>query len=193
MKSSEAELREIAVYAPIGLAALCAEKVLPLLKEESANLRQQVPAARFIGQMATQQAKIQLQNRRDLGHKQLSALLEMGNSVMTQFAGWSQCGAKGSGSAEQSAPSSTAGASVASEASAMVPPASIIDEADLSTSTTPPVELRAIEGYDNLSAPQIISLLEDLNVLEREEVESYERANRQRRTILNRIVQLRSV
>jgi len=190
MKSSEAELREIAVYAPIGLAALCAEKVLPLLKEESANLRQQVPAARFIGQMATQQAKIQLQNRRDLGHKQLSALLEMGNSVMTQFAGWSQCGAKGSGSAEQSAPSSTAGASVAS---AMVPPASIIDEADLSTSTTPPVELRAIEGYDNLSAPQIISLLEDLNVLEREEVESYERANRQRRTILNRIVQLRSV
>jgi hypothetical protein len=75
----------------------------------------------------------------------------------------------------------------------MVPPASIIDEADLSTSTTPPVELRAIEGYDNLSAPQIISLLEDLNVLEREEVESYERANRQRRTILNRIVQLRSV
>lgn len=190
MNSFEAELRDIAVYAPIGLAALCVEKVLPVLKEESANLRQQVPAARFIGQMATQQAKIQLRNRRDLGQEQLTSLLEMGNSVMTQFAGWSQCGAKGSGSAPQSAPSSAGGAP---GTSTMVPPEFIVDESDPSAPTIPPVELRAIEGYDNLSAPQIISLLEELSVLEREEVEAYERANRQRRTILNRIVQLRTV
>jgi hypothetical protein len=53
MHLSEAELRNILLYAPVGLASLCAESVLPVVKEEISQLRQQMPAARFIGQMAT--------------------------------------------------------------------------------------------------------------------------------------------
>jgi hypothetical protein len=57
--------------------------------------------------------------------------------------------------------------------------------------TDAPVSLRSIEGYDNMSALQIIALLDGLNVDELDEVLAYETATRQRRTIVNRIRQLR--
>lgn len=190
MNLSEAELREIAKYAPIGLAALIVEQLLPVVKAESINLRQQVPVARFIGQMATQQAQVQIRNRRDLRQDQLKSLFNKGNSVMTQICGCSQDRRKGSDSTEVNALSDTPKASGRSAKASLQ---SDVDANTGSTSDIRPLELRAIEGYNNLSAPQIIGLLEDLSVNELEEVANYERKNRQRRTILNRIAQLRII
>jgi hypothetical protein len=181
MKPTEAELREILVYAPIGLASVCAETVLPILKEEAANLRQQVPAARFIGQMAAQQVQNQLRSRGDIGREQLDTVIGLGNSVMTKIVEWSGCRPQGSdsGSHSPTAPTATAESDTP-----------LISQAD-DLSESEPMVLMSIEGYDNLSALQIISLLDDLRPQDLEEVAAYEAAHRQRRTILNRIRQLR--
>jgi hypothetical protein len=61
-----------------------------------------------------------------------------------------------------------------------------------STARSPDVDLDAIEGYENLSAPQVLALLGGLTEAELAEVEAFETSHRQRRTILNRIAQLRS-
>lgn len=83
------------------------------------------------------------------------------------------------------------------------PVASQRPEADRPTSKTgeaPPVgspdETRidanslSIDGYDTLPARSVMGLLEALSLDELRLIESYEQANRQRATILHRIVQL---
>jgi len=52
------------------------------------------------------------------------------------------------------------------------------------------VESLAIPDYDNLSASQVVPRLDGLSPDELEAVRRYERANRQRRTILNKVAQL---
>jgi hypothetical protein len=199
MHLSEAELRNILLYAPVGLASLCAESVLPVVKEEISQLRQQMPAARFIGQMATQQAQTQL--RKSCGDKQqqLSSLVGFSNSVMTQIAEWSQGIKKGSGGhtpARDTRSRSVADASSSRDGTVPTPghqdgEVTNAESDGVQVTTDAPVSLRSIEGYDNMSALQIIALLDGLNVDELDEVLAYETATRQRRTIVNRIRQLR--
>jgi hypothetical protein len=50
----------------------------------------------------------------------------------------------------------------------------------------------AIPGYDSLSASQVVERLAGLNAEELEAIGSYESAGRGRRTILNRVAQLRN-
>ena len=49
----------------------------------------------------------------------------------------------------------------------------------------------AIPGYDSLSASQVVQRLAGLNPSELAAIGSYEAAGRGRRTILNRVAQLR--
>lgn len=49
-----------------------------------------------------------------------------------------------------------------------------------------------VEGYDDLTAAQVLPLLASLSDEQLERVESYEQSHRSRKTILNRIRQLRS-
>ncbi|HVB06511.1 MAG TPA: hypothetical protein VNF07_09745 [Acidimicrobiales bacterium] len=49
----------------------------------------------------------------------------------------------------------------------------------------------AIPGYDALAASQVVARLEALTAAELDAVEQYELATRRRRTILNRVTQLR--
>lgn len=55
----------------------------------------------------------------------------------------------------------------------------------------PPVDSLAIPSYDSLSASQVVPRLASLQSEELEEIAAYEMAGRARRTILNRIEQLR--
>jgi hypothetical protein len=61
-----------------------------------------------------------------------------------------------------------------------------------STVAGPDLDLAAIEGYNNLSSPQVIALLDGLTESELDEVAAFESSHRRRRTILNRIAQLRN-
>jgi hypothetical protein len=56
----------------------------------------------------------------------------------------------------------------------------------------PPVDGLAIPGYDALSASQVVQRLAGLSGDELEAVRSYESATRGRKTILNRVEQLRT-
>lgn len=49
-----------------------------------------------------------------------------------------------------------------------------------------------IEGYDNLAAAQIVSMLTSLTTAERALLRKYEQANRSRRTVLGKLDQLDS-
>lgn len=49
----------------------------------------------------------------------------------------------------------------------------------------------ALPDYDHLPASQIVAMLDDLDIDELHQVESYERVNRNRRTVLGKLAQLR--
>jgi len=49
-----------------------------------------------------------------------------------------------------------------------------------------------VDGYDDLTAPQVIAMVSDLSGAKRDAVEDYERANRNRVTVLKKIEQLRN-
>jgi hypothetical protein len=175
MNEHTAELLEIGVYAPIGLAALCAEKVLPVIRDEAQNLRQQVPAANFIGKMASQQINQQLRTRCTAGGDQLLNLAKLASAAVTQLIGVE------SGSPRGSEPTGSATTQfVQSDPNIATPP------------VKPVADLNAIEGYENLSAPQVLALLDGLTESELSEVETFENSHRQRRTILHKISQLRN-
>jgi hypothetical protein len=175
MNEHTAELFEIGVYAPIGLAALCAEKVLPVIRDEVQNLRQQVPAANFIGKMASQQVNQQLHTRCAAGGDQLLNFAKLASAAASQLIGAKYGPSQGS-DPEGSATTQS------------VKPNSNIEIIPVK----PVADLIAIEGYENLSAPQILVLLDGLTESELLEVEAFESSHRQRRTILNRIAQLRN-
>jgi hypothetical protein len=173
MSEKSTELLEIGLYAPIGLAALCVEKVLPVVRDEVQNLRQQVPAARFIGKMAGDQITQQVKARCDAQVGQLRDLRSMGLSVMTKLVGAPSPRQQGSESVTS-------------------PQTSVTTSTTTNEAVHTAVHLEAIEGYENLSAPQVLALLDGLTEAELAEVEAFEAAHRQRRTILNRISQLRA-
>jgi hypothetical protein len=172
MDERATELIKIGIFAPIGLATLCAEKVIPVLRDEAQNLRQQVPAARFIGKMATDQINLQLRTRCANGGDQLQNLSELARSVLAKLTGPQTPTQQGSGTN-------------LSTSSPLAEPAS-------RTPMSHGTGLDAIEGYESLSAPQVLTLLDGLTDVELAEVEAFEVAHRQRRTILNRIAQLRN-
>jgi hypothetical protein len=49
----------------------------------------------------------------------------------------------------------------------------------------------ALPDYDHLPASQIVAMLSDLDADERDQIEGYERVNRNRRTVLGKLAQLR--
>jgi len=48
----------------------------------------------------------------------------------------------------------------------------------------------ALPDYDHLPASQIVAMLRDLDAGERDQIEGYERVNRNRRTVLGKLAQL---
>lgn len=83
---------------------------------------------------------------------------------------------------------------LAVEATSHRTPSRTVDPADVAAPTPPPtveadVDL-AIDGYDQLSARQIVDRLPSLTRDELAAVESHERAHRRRQTVLARIAQL---
>lgn len=72
------------------------------------------------------------------------------------------------------------------------PPHVVEAEAEVApAATSTPSAPSAIPGYDALAASQVVARLAALSAAELAEVEAYEQATRRRRTILNRVAQLR--
>lgn len=160
-KSPLERLLDTAFYVPLGIAAMVREE-LPKLVERG---HQEATMAKAMGQFAVTMGRSELEKRL----KQVAD-----RPAQTQ----------------QRAPESPVAPAPAAPAPTTPPPAPVA-ETNGSAVTVHDAQSLAIPGYDSLSASQVVERLSGLNADELEAIGSYEAAGRGRRTILNRVAQLR--
>ena len=166
------QVLDLVLYAPIGLALNAEEMV----HQMAARGRQSVAAAKFIGQVAMQQGRTQVDKAFDRLQDQAATLVEQLGHLSTDSV-------VRTGGAEPTAPA---------------PPVEAVDEPGPSAGAQeiPIVEPvaaevnQAISDYDSLAASQVVPRLAGLSGDELEAVRRYEAAHRGRATVLNRIAQL---
>lgn len=155
---------DVFVYAPIGLL-FEGRSILPQLVEKG---KAQVAMARMIGQFAVQQGQVE-------AAKAAAKVQEQAQGVFDVL------GLGDDGEAEAEAPQPPPAPRRAPE------PAPEVVEVVVSG---PAVSDLAIPDYDSLSASQVVNRLAGLTADELAAVLSYERANRGRKTIINKCSQL---
>lgn len=150
------------LFAPVALLA-SPDDLRALADKGRTLVRNQTTMARFIGQIAVTSATRKVKARID---EQRTATATTPTNV--------------SASKHTAAPRDPAPEPQIASGTAAKPPARM----------APTVPL-PIEGYDTLAASQIVPLLSGLSAAQLDAVESHERAGRNRKTVLNRIAQLR--
>lgn len=191
------QLIELFVYAPIGMLYEYPE-VLPRLIKKG---RSQVQLAKFFGQMAAKQRGASIPDPAipgagaagAAGAQAADAMAKMAARFITELG--SQVGlAPPSPGSEQAAASATP-----SSASGAGDPAAAADDSGSQSEVTESVETPPartarlpIAGYDDLTAKEIIGLLEDLTHDQLERVRAHESANRNRKTVVAKIDRLLS-
>lgn len=170
---------ELALYAPVGLMSVVAEQVPQVVERGRARVDQRVTLARFVGQLAVTQARLQIERR-------CASLGEAGASEPQPV----------TPAAAPTGSDDGAGADVTQVAGSR---SGVVADTDDFTGSgravgeieVPSVDELPIEGYEHLPASHVISLLPELLPDELDLVETFERAHRNRRTILGRVAQLR--
>lgn len=163
------------VYAPVGLLALAREELPHIIEKGKQELTNQATVAKMMGEYAVAE-----------GRKEASKRLEQAGEAV------------GSLRPDRRVPAPAPAASTTAASPAPAPPAPPIVPAAPPAPPAPPaapapaVDGLAIPGYDALSASQVVQRLAGLSGEELEDVRSYEVATRGRKTILNRVEQLRA-
>jgi hypothetical protein len=164
-KSAIERLVEAALFAPLGIAAMVREE-LPKLIERG---HQEATMAKALGQFAVNMGRTELEKR----------LKQVADRPAPT------CPAPA-----QATPAPAPAAATAPEPP--TPPPAPVVETNGSPVTVHDAQSLAIPGYDSLSASQVVERLAGLNQEELAAIGSYEAAGRGRRTILNRVAQLRN-
>jgi hypothetical protein len=167
-KSPLERIIEAAMFAPLGIAAMVREE-LPKLVERG---HQEANMAKAMGQFAVTMGRSELEKRL----KQVADRPAQSRPTPAPAAA-----AKTPAPAPRPAPTPPHTA-----------PAAPVVETNGSPVTVHDAQGLAIPGYDSLSASQVVERLAGLNAEELEAIGSYESAGRGRRTILNRVAQLRN-
>ena len=165
-KSPIERLVEAALFAPLGIAAMVREE-LPKLVERG---HQEANMAKAMGQFAVTMGRSELEKR-------LKQVADRPAQSRPKPA---------------PAPAAKTPAPAPAPAPAPTPPAAPVVETNGAPVTVHDAQSLAIPGYDSLSASQVVERLAGLNAEELEAIGSYESAGRGRRTILNRVAQLRN-
>lgn len=177
-------LVELTVYAPIGVAAVVRERLPEYVEEGRSRVEQRLTLARFIGQMVVTQGRREVErrvreaaDRSDAGPDSSAppAPVTVEPDAADPVVDETVTGGAMTGRAAPDA----AAADVESDRSAEADPA-------------PSSESLPIEGYESLAAAQVVARLRDLDDAGLAEIERFERVHRNRRTVLNRIDQLRA-
>ena len=184
---------DLFVYAPLGFALSFRE----FLSEAAEKGRQQVQVAKVMGQFAVQMGQQEAEKRTRVARKQAE-------EVITSFL---PGGARPASAPSRPAPAPTPRPTVVEPTQTGAPPSAepVTEPGDPSTRVTTPDTPRqapagptptvmslAIPGYDTLSASQIVQRLGGLSQGELEAIGAYESAGRARKTILNKVDQLRA-
>jgi hypothetical protein len=172
------------VYAPVGLLALAREELPAIIEKGRQELTNQATVAKMMGEYAVAE-----------GRKEASKRLEQAGDAVGSLRGVAD--RRGP---EPAPPASTTAASPASPArpAPTTPPTQITAPAPPAPAPAVPAppapssDGLAIPGYDALSASQVVQRLAGLSGTELEDVRAYETATRGRKTILNRVEQLRA-
>ena len=163
---------EAAVFAPLGIAAMLRDELDKLV----ARGHQEANMAKMMGQFAVKQARDDLEKRTEAGRR-TSAVDAHAQAPRPTPA------------TPATPPTPTAPAAPAAPQAPAVPVSGA--NSNGTAVTVHDAQNLAIPGYDSLSASQVVERLAGLNAEELEAIGSYESAGRGRRTILNRVAQLR--
>ena len=167
-------LVDLAVYAPIGLLSLAREHLDELAATGRGRVQQRLTLARFVGEMAVRQGRKEIERR---------------------LAG----GPAGDVQSPPTAPSDPLAPVVDLDAERQERDATAA--ADVDAPSRPDASSAAqervpaalpIEGYESLAASQVVARLGSLAPADLDAIETFERAHRNRRTVLGRIEQLRA-
>jgi hypothetical protein len=167
-KSPIERIIEAAVFAPLGIAAMIREE-LPKLVDRG---HQEANMAKVMGQFAVTMGRQEVEKR-------LKQVAERPASARP---------------AATPAPTRTTAAPAPGPETTSGPTAPTPEPAPKTNGTSVTVhdaQSLAIPGYDSLSASQVVQRLAGLNPAELAAIGAYEAAGRGRRTILNRVAQLR--
>lgn len=171
-------LVDLAVYAPIGLLSLAREHLPELAATGRGRVQQRLTLARLLGELAVRQ-----------GRKEIERRVRTTSPVPV--------------------PSEPPPATVSLPADDAVAPVVDLDAQrhDRVASTASTADARddaaepeaddhrdrlPIDGYESLAASQVVARLGSLGMVELDVIEAFERAHRNRRTVLGRIAQVRT-
>jgi hypothetical protein len=184
-KNPVEQAMDLFVYAPLGLALSFRDELPKLIERGRTQVNGQVMMAKMMGQFATQ-----------AGQKEAEKLVRQASERAAEMIGDVLAGGQRPTSASSAASSTTTTAEAPEARTQAAADAERIaagnGKADVAPARpAPEADTLAIPGYDTLSASQVVQRLAALAPEELEAIEDYERANRSRRTILNRVDQLR--
>lgn len=163
---------EVLVYAPLGLGVKLVEDAPTAV----ARVRQELSNARFIGRMTVNQGVAQVRSRMD-ADAQTTAVSRSGSSRAVAPSDPPSAVVRLADNSNAVAGSSGAGAD---DVTGDVGP----------LGAGPSADDLALPDYDTLPAIDIVAKLDTLTPGERSEIERYESAHRQRRTVLGKLAQL---
>jgi hypothetical protein len=165
------------VYAPVGLIALAREELPQIIEKGRQELSNQATVAKMMGEYAVAEGRKEASKRLEQAGEAVGSLRSVGERKV-----------------EPPPPpaASTTAASPPVAPVATPPPAPAPPTPPPPAPPAPSSDGLAIPGYDALSASQVVQRLAGLSGPELEDVRSYEAATRGRKTILNRVEQLRA-
>jgi hypothetical protein len=166
---------DLFVYLPVGLAVTAAEELPKLAAKGRAQVGTRLAVARLVGQFALARGRQELDKR--------LAASRTPSTVHPNGAG----GGPRAGATPSPSPHPPAGEAVP----APPPPPGPVRSGWRPGSKAVAAGELGIPGYDSLSASQVVQRLDGLTDGELAAVARYEEAHRGRRTILNRVAQLR--
>jgi len=164
-------LLDLVVYAPIGLFTVAKAELPQLIETGKTRLDSQLTVAKFVGKMAVNQGKLEVERRLDAAERARHA-----ESVATSN------GLDDSDDLDLD-DRDRATASLPALVIELVAQSPLLDDAAAAL---------PIDGYDSLAASQVVGRLGSLTAAELDSVEQYETSHRARRTILGKINQLRA-
>jgi hypothetical protein len=182
---------DLLVYLPVGLAMTAAEELPKMAAKGRTRVNTQLTMARVVGQFAVSRGRQELERRFSPPAPQAPAPSTVPAPATVSTNGHAAHDVHVNGSGPD-----LPGTEVVEE-SAAVTISAVGDLPDpapprpAAAGPAPSPESLAIHGYDSLSASQVVQRLAGLQEDELDAVAAYESAHRGRRTILNRIDQLR--
>ena len=184
---------DLLVYVPVGLAVTAAEELPKLAEKGRSRVGRHLTMARVVGQFALQQG------RRTVEQRFAGPLAAPAGTPTVTEPEPAAPGGSDDRMATATVPVAAATAGTRSPAAAPAPrpggplegPGTTPQPPSGSPGPAPDAARLAIPGYDSLSASQVVQRLAGLSAGELDAVRAYEDAHRGRRTILNRVDQLR--